>query len=234
MKKRMIITIVFCACLMFFTSSCGVYQLNQRKNPDKLIMNQNTTLNSYELELANKYQKEIYDLFLRLKEKTEMDRGLVLNEGRYSVGFFTPAHSISRVPLVVDDPLYFGSIVLTGAIYNRNRTSFTERASTVFVNYVKVYLSYAFLSSSIPMQKDERIKGVCVYLIWGLNDRINEFSSITADYTESLKVYASWEIIKAFLNNEISVQEFADKIDIIGIYNGNEMGKIKIDTQKLL
>jgi len=224
-------------CLMLavvFACGCGLYQLKLRTNPDKTAMNALTTLNMFEKDLATKYKSEIYDLFAQMSPGTSYDKGIAPGRGRYSIGFFTPSHAIAISPLVPADPIYFGSVIVTGSIYNRNKTAFAERASTVFVNNAKTYLSAAFSASGAAMQKDVQIKGVCVYLIWGLSDKIDDFSSLTATYSEALRVAADWGQVKLFIDNQISVQEFADKAIVTGIYNNNELGKVKIDTQKLL
>lgn len=218
----------------FSLSGCGVYQLNQRTNPTKVSMNSQNTQGEFERKLALKYTAEIQELLSRLTPGTDYDKGVAPSGDRYSIGFFTPNHSIQTAPLNSDEPIYFGSAIISGSIYNRNRTTFAERASTVFVNHAKDYLSAALSASGAEMQNDTRVRGLFVSLTWGLNDRIDDFSAMTATYGEALKICADWASTQKFVNNQISAQEFADGVIVIGFYNGKELGKIKIDTQKLL
>jgi len=224
-------------CLMLvlpFLGGCGIYQLKQRTNPAKAAMNPLTTQSEFEEYLATKYKGEIHALLSRLSPGTGYSKGIAPSNNRYSIGFFTPNHSIATSPLTTKDDIYFGSVIVSGSIYNRNRTTFAERASTVFVTNTKNYLYDAFLSAGSDMFKDPQIKGVTVYIVWGLDDKINEYSSLVATYSEGLKICADWNSTKQFINNQISMQEFADKIVVLGIYNNSELGKIKIDTQKIL
>ena len=197
-------------------------------------MNPLTTQGEFEGYLSTKYKTAINDLLARLSPGTSYDRGIAPSGNRYAIGFFTPAHSILTAPLDPSDAIYFGSVVISGGVYNRNRTTFAERASTVFVNHAKNYLSVALSAAGPDMTKDTQVKGVFVSITWGLDDKINEFSSLSATYSEALKICADWELARQFVSNRISAQEFADRAVVVGIYNNSELGKIKIDTQKLL
>jgi hypothetical protein len=211
--------------LSTMTGCAGIQTTRKLENPEYVIMTADKAVTPIGKEFASAHQDDLRRIFDLIRARYNSNyANFIVQDGSYALGIY-PEKPGSNV-------IYFGALILSGDLYNLNKTNFNQRAATSFTKHARKLMRD--LTSEENILKDKNVKGIMLTLAWSAN----HFSGSGLDFIgadiEGIQIYSSIAGCKKLLNDEISNAEFIKKSKIIGFQKNQEIGRIDLDLKESL